>query len=282
MKLYAISDLHLDYQSNHDALEALPAYPEDWLILGGDVCTTFEDLKFALRTLTTRFAQLLWVPGNHDLWSSVSGIQERGEKKYRKLVSICREFGVITPEDTYPLWPGEGGRHYLVPLFLLYDYSFRPDHISRDRAIAWAKESGIMCTDEYLLHPMPYPSRTAWCHTRCEYSEHRLLEILNGIPLVLINHFPLREDIIRLKWIPRFSIWCGTRRTEHWHRQFGASVVVSGHLHLRCTHYRDGVRFEEVSLGYPRNWNQRLGIQNYLRQILPLPDSPERHKNAKF
>ena len=30
----------------------------------------------------------------------------------------------------------------------------------------------------------------------------------------------------------------------------------------------DGVRFEEVSLGYPRQWSAARGITSYLRQIL--------------
>ncbi len=273
MKLYAISDLHLDFKINHDALAAIPEYPEDWLILAGDICTSFEDFQFTLNLLSSRFARLLWVPGNHDLWSGIGGIRERGEEKYQKLISICRDYAVYTPEDPYPLWEGEGGQHYLVPLFLLYDYSFRPDHIPRKRAVAWACESGIMCTDEYLLDPSPHRSRPEWCRARCEYSEKRLEDIPNGIPLILINHFPLKEDLVRLVRIPRFSIWCGTHRTESWHLQFKASVVISGHLHIRSTTFRDDVRFEEVSLGYPRSWDQRFGIHNYLRQILPSPDS---------
>jgi predicted phosphodiesterase len=269
MKLYAISDLHLDHQINYDALKALPTFPDDWLILAGDICCTVEQLQYAFIQLTQRFAQLLWVPGNHDLWTGLRGIKERGETKYQKLVSVCRDFGVLTPEDPYPLWQGEGGSHYLIPLFLLYDYSFRPPNISLKQAVSWAKETGIVCTDEYYLDPSPYLSKQAWCQARCEYSEQRLREIPKGIPRVLINHYPLREDLVRLFKIPRFSIWCGTQRTENWHLRFDAQVVVSGHLHIRATDYRDGVRFEEVSLGYPRNWDQQKGIQGYLRQILP-------------
>ena len=45
-----------------------------------------------------------------------------------------------------------------------------------------------------------------------------------------------------------------TTRTADWHTRFRAEVAVYGHLHIpRTTHY-DGVRFEEVSLGYPREW----------------------------
>ena len=271
MKLYAISDLHLDYKINYEALTTLPSFPEDWLILAGDICCTTSHLRFALANLTKRFAQLLWVPGNHELWSGIAGIVERGEEKYQQLVSVCREFGVYTPEDSYPLWVGEGGTHILVPLFILYDYSFRPPYVPLENAVAWAGETGIICTDEYYIDPKPYTSTADWCFARCEYSEQRLLETSKNIPLILINHYPLREDLLTLSKIPRFSLWCGTRRTENWHRRFSASVVVSGHLHWRTTNYRDGVRFEEVSLGYPKNWNQQRGIQTYLRQILPTP-----------
>ena len=105
-----------------------------------------------------------------------------------------------------------------------------------------------------------------------EITEERLERARGvGLPMVLINHFPMRRDLLRLRRIPRFSIWCGTTATEEWHTRFGASVVVYGHLHVKGTHYRDGVRFEEVSLGYPRDWSQSLGVGAYLRQILPPP-----------
>ena len=74
--------------------------------------------------------------------------------------------------------------------------------------------------------------------------------------------------------IPRFSIWCGTRRSEDWHLRFRAAAVVYGHLHIPATHHRDGVRFEEVSLGYPRQWDAEKGPARYLREILPGPPPP--------
>lgn len=278
MKLYALSDLHLSYEINRQALETLPAYPEDWLILAGDVGETIAHLRFALSRLTNRFAQVLWVPGNHELWtlpsssSSRSEPDGRGEEKYQQLIALCREYGVLTPEDPYVIWPGEGGAFLLAPLFLLYDYSFRPGTVSEDQALAWAEETGVVCVDEYLLHPDPYPSRSAWCRVRCDYTEMRLQEAVSARSrLILINHFPLLQDCVRLPAIPRFSLWCGTTRTESWHTRFPTEVVVYGHLHRRATDYRDGVRFEEVSLGYPQNWEPKRGIQRYLREILPGP-----------
>ena len=98
-------------------------------------------------------------------------------------------------------------------------------------------------------------------------------------PVILINHWPLREDLVKLFRIPRFSLWCGTKKTENWHNRFNAKVVVSGHLHIRRTDWIDNTRFEEVSLGYPRQWQEcqerGLDINDMLREILPGPEIPE-------
>jgi hypothetical protein len=103
---------------------------------------------------------------------------------------------------------------------------------------------------------------------RCEMTERRLRAHRNELPTVLINHFPLREDLAKLPRIPRFSIWCGTRRTEDWHLRFNAAVVVSGHLHIRSTSYRNGTRFEEVSLGYPQQWSGSITPNHCVREVL--------------
>jgi predicted phosphodiesterase len=278
MKLYAIGDLHLRYEVNRQALEALPSYPNDWLILAGDIGETTDDLHYALTLLSQRFRQLLWVPGNHDLWTLPSRLpghaEVRGEAKYNQLVAICRDYGVLTPEDPYVLWPGEGKSFLLAPLFLLYDYSFRPDDIPLEEALSWAREANTVGADEHWLYPDPYSSRSAWCAARCHSTEKRLEQVPSSTALILINHFPLHESLVRLQRIPRFSLWCGTKYTHDWHQRFPVSIVVYGHLHIRATDYRDDVRFEEVSLGYPEHWHRAKGMAGYLRQILPEPQTP--------
>jgi predicted phosphodiesterase len=271
MKLWAISDLHVGYPENRRLVENLPARPDDWLILGGDIGETPDELVFVLQSLQPRFRRLVWVPGNHDLWTTLTG-SPRGEVKYSTLVSLCRAHGVLTPEDPYELFD-DGTRSYLIaPLFTLYDYSFCPDGMTPNAARAWALESGIECADEQFLHSDPYPSREAWCAARCALTEMRLAQALaeNDLPSVLINHFPLRAELAKLPLIPRFSIWCGTQRTQDWHRRFRAAAVVFGHLHIPQSREIDGVRFEEVSLGYPRQWMRRTRPAIELRQILPL------------
>ena len=42
MKLLAISDLHLSSTANMQALVEMPAFPDDWLIVAGDVSEGFD------------------------------------------------------------------------------------------------------------------------------------------------------------------------------------------------------------------------------------------------
>lgn len=278
MRLFGLSDLHLGHAANRDAVEAIPAHPGDWLILAGDLGEKTDHLEWAFRTLAPKWGRLIWVPGNHELWTppSEAGFGLRGVDRYHAMCDVCERHGVLHPESAYVAWPDDP-ELMLCPLFLLYDYSFAPDGMSVDEVVAWAREARQMAADEELLHPDPFPTRQDWCAERVERTAARL-EALGGRPTVLINHWPLRLDLVRLFRIPRFTPWCGTRLTEDWHTRFHARVVVSGHLHMRATDWRDGVRFEEVSLGYPRHWRTEVGAAGYLRPILPGPSAPaEKH-----
>jgi 3',5'-cyclic AMP phosphodiesterase CpdA len=267
--LWAIGDLHVGFAQNREAVSAMPEHPDDWLIVAGDAGDTPAQVDFVLRTLTPRFRQLVWVPGNHDLWTPRDHpVRQRGVAHYDRLVGLCRRYGVLTPEDPYPVWPGDGPRRAIVPLFLLYDYSFAPDEIGAAGAVAWAREKGLRSADEDLLDPHPYESRAAWCHARVQAARERLDALPPDARLILVNHFPLRADLASLPRIPRFRIWCGTRLTEDWHQRYNVETVIYGHLHLRSSRTIDGVRFEEVSLGYPRQWDPSRGVGHYLRRIV--------------
>lgn len=282
MKLYAISDLHVGSAVNLKALDALACYPQDWLILAGDVGETVDHLRLALDIVVPRFERVFWVPGNHDLWAIDPEFGPlRGEMKYRRLVETCRSYGVMTPEDPYAIWPGRTGalnggaaaEIVIAPLFVLYDHSFRPDHVAAEDAVGWARKAGVFCGDEELLDPSPHRSRPEWCSVRVQLTAQRLAQAAEpGRRLVLVNHFPLREDLLAPEHREGLSVWSGTRETQDWHVRFNAEAVVYGHLHLPATHMRDGVRFEEVSLGYPGDRDRRDSVDAYLRQILPFED----------
>jgi hypothetical protein len=99
----------------------------------------------------------------------------------------------------------------------------------------------VVCSDEVMLHADPHRSRDAWCHQRVALTAARLERCDAAVPLVLVNHFPLIEAPTWKLRHPEFAQWCGPRSLPTgmtWH---------------------DGVRCEEVSLGYPHEWERRGG-----------------------
>ena len=72
-RLLAISDLHIGYPENRAYADSLAAAdPDDWLIVAGDVGEVFADVGFVLASLANRYARVIWVPGNHELWTPKS------------------------------------------------------------------------------------------------------------------------------------------------------------------------------------------------------------------
>jgi hypothetical protein len=103
-------------------------------------------------------------------------------------------------------------------------------------------------------------------------SERRLQARDLDLPTVLVNHFPLVRAPTRRLYRPEFAQWCGTERTADWHVRFGAKAVVYGHLHIPRVTLHDGVRFAEVSLGYPREWQRRGAQRPPLYRVLDDAD----------
>ena len=123
MRVFAISDLHVDHAPNARWLSNLSAseYTEDVLMLAGDVADTLHLLQWALKTLAGKFKQVLFVPGNHDIWV----LRERNEREsLAKFRSVC----AVADDYHVSMRPFHYGKLSIVPLFGWYDYSFGVPH----------------------------------------------------------------------------------------------------------------------------------------------------------
>jgi hypothetical protein len=98
-RLLGISDVHVGHPENREIVEGLQAESDnDWLIVAGDVAELISEIEWALRVLRDRFHTVIWVPGNHELWTlPQDSITLCGQARYQHLVDLCRGLGMITP-----------------------------------------------------------------------------------------------------------------------------------------------------------------------------------------
>lgn len=255
--LWSVSDLHVTWPANRERVERLRAAdPGDWLIVAGDVAERIDIVVDTLARLRRRFARVIWTPGNHELFAR-STDRFKGRARYLRLVELLRDVGVDTPEDDYPVF----GDVTVVPLFTLYDYSFRPAGMSAQEALATARDARATLDDELLI--APYVDIPAWCAERVAYSRHRLAAV-DG-PTLLVNHWPLVVEPTLRMAKPPMALWCGTTATRDFTTRYHAIGAIHGHLHMPEEIRVDGVAHTDVSLGYP------FEQERMPRRAWPLP-----------
>jgi len=260
--LWAVSDLHGAVKANVARIDEIqPEDPSDWLIVAGDVAERTDLVVRILTQFRQRFAQVIWVPGNHELFSR-STDRYQGRDKYTELVDACRAIDVLTPEDPYPTFGGVT----LVPLFTLYDYSFRGPGMTVEQAVQAAHDRQIMMTDEFAI--APFVDVRAWCWDRLAYSIKRL-SLIDG-PTILINHWPLVQEPTLVMRHPEIALWCGTRHTRTWAERYHAQAVIYGHLHMPGVTEVAGIPHIEVSLGYPREWERHGHLNPWPYPVMRL------------
>lgn len=249
--LWAVSDLHIHSPGNEEIVDShvRPPNPEDWLIVAGDIAEDIDSVVRTLAKLQQRYAHVVYTPGNHDIYAR-SDERLKGRAKYDALIQAVQRLGVTTPEDPFVRF----GEHTIVPLFTLYDHSWRAAGTTRDEALAAAQQSGVVLTDSFTVEP--YVDVELWCRDRLKYSVRRLANVTGST--ILVNHWPLARETLKNLRYSEIGLWSGTRHTQNWPLRYQASTVIYGHLHIPVEIFVDNVTHAEVSLGYAREWKKTL------------------------
>jgi len=232
MRIYAVSDLHADFRENRRLLERIPTgeHRGDVLIVAGDVADQLPLVAEVLGGLRERFAELFFVPGNHELW--VRAEPRDSVEKFHAVLAACAGVGVRTA-------PARVGGAWVVPLFSWYDPAFdvlgEADHESLE---AWS--------DRYFCRWPPGPPPVELFLAMNE-------PWLRGYdaPVVSFSHFVPRTELVpAVRWL-RFKglpLVAGSVAIDAQVRRVGASVHVFGHTHIAEDRTIDGVRYVQNHL----------------------------------
>jgi predicted phosphodiesterase len=237
MRVFALSDVHADYDANARWLADLSMadYRDDVLILAGDVSDSIEKLQITFEGLTQRFGAVAYVPGNHDLW--VRG--DAAGTSLEKFAAVCATAATCGVSTT----PVHRGPVSIVPLLSWYDYSFGEP--STELSARWADFRACRWPDTFDASAV-----TSWFLERNEAA----LDTDNET-VISFSHFLPRIDVMP-SYIPaeRRMLYpvLGSTRLEEQIRILQPDIHVYGHSHVNRRVRLDGIDYVNNALGYPQ------------------------------
>lgn len=259
IRVFAVSDLHVDFPGNMRWVESLPVgiYTQDTLLVAGDVSDNLRRMGHALAMLRERFARVLFVPGNHELWCR-RGHPGDSLEKFEQVLSLCKALDVttapmrLTGADEDALW--------IVPLLSWYVtpeegedglYTEKPGE-TLDLS-AWG-DSHFIRWPESRSHMRP-------ADLFVELNE-ALIDQPFDAPVMSLSHFLPRAELLDLPNDQggrladpypefNFSRVAGCRRIDDQLRRIGSRIHVYGHQHRNGWREIDGVLYVSNCLGYP-------------------------------
>ncbi|MAP11692.1 MAG: hypothetical protein CMQ61_06525 [Gammaproteobacteria bacterium] len=263
-RVYAVSDLHVDYSANLAWVTALSsdAYQRDTLIVAGDVSDNLDRLEQALGALRDRFARVFFTAGNHELWIRRKEFPDSWQK-LRAIDHLCDSINVETKPGRVPL--GETGHAWVVPLKSWY---IKPEEGAGSLFVRKRGEDPTltMWADNYFVR---WPTASADADPvalRLLATNPEHLEVDDDEPVVTFSHFLPRQDLIfstdyeavvnpnlRKDDYPsfNFSRVAGCTQLDEQLRGLGATAHVYGHQHRNRRRLVDGVLYISNCMGYP-------------------------------
>jgi len=236
MRIFAISDIHVDFKENRAWLLNLSQYDyrDDILILAGDVTDIPDLLIEAFDALQKRFLMVLYIPGNHDLWVNRNNGKNSLER-FNLINDIARDCGIITGPIDY-------GSLSIIPLYGWYDYSFgQPGEEIRH---LWADYSACRWPENLTQEDIT------------EYFISMNTDVLHikNQTIISFSHFLPRIDLMP-EIIPRSKRIVypvlGTTLLDQQIRQLGSNIHVYGHSHVNMRVTKDDILYINNAFGYP-------------------------------
>lgn len=236
-RVFALSDIHVDYDVNLRWLRNLSSldYRDDLLILAGDVTHKLPELAAALSALAARFAKVLFVPGNHELWVLGEAPERTSLQKFADVAAVAADSGAS-------MQPYAHGGVLIAPLLGWYDYSFGPPSVELQ---------GMWMDYHACRWPAGFEAEDVAAHfTRL----NREVVAAGARKIITFSHFLPRIDLVPSYVASRHRLLdpvLGSTRLERQLRAIGSSIHVYGHSHINRRVNFDGVTYINNALGYP-------------------------------
>jgi len=248
MRIFALSDVHVDYHANAQWIENISTadYCDDLLILAGDITHSLPSFEWCLNTLARRFRKVLFVPGNHDLWVLHAPPEEDSLQKLETISAVVESSGA----SMQPLYERNVS---IIPLLAWYDYSFgAPGEKLRSRWMDY-----YACRWPNGLTDAGVAAHFAACNN------HQVSATSDTV--ITFSHFLPRIDLmpeyVPAKYRSLYPV-LGTTQLDLQLRALHSSIHIYGHSHFNRHVKIDGVTYINNAFGYPHE--TRIASKNLL------------------
>jgi predicted phosphodiesterase len=237
MRVFALSDIHIDYDENAKWIANLSVveYRHDVLILAGDVTDTRRRLDWCFSTLAKRFKKVLFVPGNHDIWVMREDREKNSLQKFDEVCAVVESSGASMQAFH------ERGVS-IIPLLAWYDYSFGEP--SEELRSIWADYRACRW-------PRGFTERDIAAHF-ASFNNQQVS--LVGDTVITYSHFLPRIDVMP-GFIPDAHKLLypvlGSAQLDLQLRKLNPSIHVYGHSHVNRQVQIDGISYINNAFGYP-------------------------------
>tara|TARA_B110001452_G_scaffold89952_1_gene73862 strand:- start:94 stop:1227 length:1134 start_codon:yes stop_codon:yes gene_type:complete len=294
--IYAVSDLHAEYDENTDWCARLSdsRYRSDVLIVAGDVAERLDLFEATMERLVSKFGLVFYVPGNHELWLRRDGSEgSTSLEKLERLEQVCARLGVVTSPQRVQL---RSGTIRVCPLLSMHHQSFdtepgidllRLPGVSRAMADYRAMRfpTPLSLGSEALAEHFDGLNDAAYERSDEQAALHAALSPWSPLgesgpaePLLTFSHFLPRIELCPEK---RFLVYpdlmkaVGSRPLGERVAALRPHVHCFGHSHFGWDLTVEGTRYVQAALATPGERRRRmpsLAIGDIEREPLQLYD----------
>lgn len=242
MKIWLVSDLHLDHERNYGKTFLDRIFPAnrskaDTLVIAGDWCSTWnEDLtKDLFSRVSGLYEHVLAVPGNHEMWRTFRNpnvTPAMVNKALRKVESDCPNVTIFTEPAVYNI----GGVRFL------------------GGTMWYPNPSGLVGVDQDFVDFRAVKALRGWF-----FKQHAAFrtQLENSAPDVVISHHmphPKSSD-------PQFA---GSSQNHYFMQDMTETIKkvapklwLHGHGHFPADHVVEKTRVVVNPRGYPHEFKTR-------------------------
>ncbi|CAF1307467.1 unnamed protein product [Rotaria sordida] len=276
--IYTISDLHVDHDENMKWVEHLlnDKYLNDTVIIAGDVIHVLSELVHTLKLFKSKFKDVYYCPGNHELWTKSLREDEELQihnsiEKFHYILEICDDIGI----HTRPGVTSQGVT--IVPLYGWYDDSLHMPvpNVESDLQL-WMDYYRCQWTDE-----VPQREAAKYFVNLNEQHLSSLNKNKSNSKIITFSHFLTSKKLMqayrsemsrrRQKWLEsqnntpqneeitsgtltaNFSLVAGTELLDEQLKLIKPQIHIFGHSHRKMIlDIGDGIKYINNPLGYTR------------------------------